>query len=215
MIRIDGEIGSDILGREKALIAVIIMLSLVIAGLSFYLCQQHSDLEILRGNYYSLRENYAILQEDHETLESEYDVLELEHGTLESKYTRLSSTYEEMSLLYEALEESYASLESELVEKDNAISKLMAQMEILQQMAEEAGVEIHYDTVVTGVLLKSGEIHLRASPDIALAVHEGERRDELLGVLAATPTGAAVFEARVFIDSTGDGDVAAMAGAVV
>jgi hypothetical protein len=85
--------------------------------------------------------------------------------------------------------------------------------QVLQQMVEEAGVEAHYDTVVTGVLLTSGEIHLKASLDTTLAVREGERRDELLGVLAATPTGAEVYEARVFIDSTGDGDVAAMAGA--
>jgi flavin-dependent dehydrogenase len=86
--------------------------------------------------------------------------------------------------------------------------------QVLQQMAEGAGVEVHYDTVVTGVLLKSGETFgLRASPDTTLVVREGERRDELLGVLAATPTGAEVYEARVFIDSTGDGDVAAMAGA--
>ena len=70
--------------------------------------------------------------------------------------------------------------------------------QVLQQMVEEAGVEVHYDTVVTGVLLKSGEIHLQppgAEPSVEVAVHEGERRDELLGVLAATPAGAVVYEA--------------------
>jgi flavin-dependent dehydrogenase len=88
--------------------------------------------------------------------------------------------------------------------------------QVLQQMVEEAGVEVHYDTVVTGVLLKSGEIHLQppgAEASREVAVREGERRDELLGVLAATPGGAAVYEARVFLDCTGDGDVAAMSGA--
>ena len=85
--------------------------------------------------------------------------------------------------------------------------------QVLQQMVEEAGVDIHYDTVVTGVLLKSGEVRLTPSPDTTLAVREGERRDELLGVLAATPAGSAVYEAKVFLDCTGDGDVAAMSGA--
>ena len=88
--------------------------------------------------------------------------------------------------------------------------------QVLQQMVEEAGVEVHYDTVVTGVLLKSGEIHLQppgAEPSVELALHDGERRDELLGVLAANPAGTAVYEAKVFLDCTGDGDVAAMSGA--
>jgi hypothetical protein len=85
--------------------------------------------------------------------------------------------------------------------------------QVLQQMVEEAGVEVHYDTVVTGVLLASGEIHLKADPSIALTVHPGGRHDALLGVLAANPAGAAVYEAKVFLDCTGDGDVAAMSGA--
>jgi hypothetical protein len=66
--------------------------------------------------------------------------------------------------------------------------------------------------VVTGVLLKGGEIHTSAQRSAALAVPGHQRRNELLGVLTASPSGVAVYEAQVFVDSTGDGDVSAMAG---
>ena len=85
--------------------------------------------------------------------------------------------------------------------------------QVLQEMAEEAGVEIHLNTTVTGVLLKGGEIQMSADPGAALAIREQETRNELLGALAVTPTGLVVYEAQVLIDSTGDGDIAAMAGA--
>jgi ribulose 1,5-bisphosphate synthetase/thiazole synthase/HEAT repeat protein len=85
--------------------------------------------------------------------------------------------------------------------------------QVLQEMAEQAGVEIHLDTVVTGVLLQEGEVRTAAEPGKEMIVHAGERRNELRGVFAASPSGLSVFEAKVFIDSTGDGDVATMAGA--
>jgi len=63
---------------------------------------------------------------------------------------------------------------------------------VLQQMAEEAGVEIVYEATASQVL------------------REGRR---VRGVLAATPAGFGTFAAAATVDSTGDGDVAALAGA--
>jgi uncharacterized membrane protein len=62
----------------------------------------------------------------------------------------------------------------------------------LLKAADEAGVEILFNTFVTGALV------------------EGNR---VCGVVVATRLGAAVIRARVVIDATGDGDVAAFAGA--
>lgn len=84
----------------------------------------------------------------------------------------------------------------------------------LQQMALEAGVEIVLNTVATGALLKGGKLQTNPEPGTSLAMLDGEEeRDQLVGILAATPDGAAVYGAEAFIDSTGDGDIAAMAGA--
>ncbi len=83
---------------------------------------------------------------------------------------------------------------------------------VLQQMLEEAGVEIHLNTVVTGVLLKGGRSRLKAEMGTELMPAE-ERRNEISGVIAVSPQGVALCEADVFIDSTGDGDIAVMAGA--
>jgi ribulose 1,5-bisphosphate synthetase/thiazole synthase len=85
---------------------------------------------------------------------------------------------------------------------------------VLQQMAQEAGVDILLNTVVTGVLLKGGRAQLKAKTGTELVLSERKgRRSELLGVIAAGPDGVAVYGAKVFIDSTGDGDIAAMSGA--
>ena len=86
----------------------------------------------------------------------------------------------------------------------------------LQQMAEEAGVDILLNTVVTGVLCKGvrgqrkAETGSRAS--IALSEKE-EKRNELLGVIAVGIEGVTAYGAKTFIDSTGDGDVAVMSEA--
>ena len=63
---------------------------------------------------------------------------------------------------------------------------------VLEQMAREAGVDVRYGVIAVG------------------AEMDGNR---ITGVYAATPHGKRLFRAEVVIDSTGDGDVAAMAGA--
>lgn len=65
---------------------------------------------------------------------------------------------------------------------------------VLQRMAEQAGVNIVLDTVVTGVKLDSSVRLLQA-------------------VVAIGNNGSSIYKADVFVDCTGDGDVVAMAGA--
>ncbi|HIE26108.1 TPA: FAD-dependent oxidoreductase [Candidatus Poribacteria bacterium] len=86
---------------------------------------------------------------------------------------------------------------------------------VLQQMAEEAGVDILLNTVVTGVLRAGGvRIQRRTETGTSIAIAEGkEEMNELLGVIAVGTAGISAYGAKVFIDSTGDGDVAVMAGA--
>ncbi len=88
---------------------------------------------------------------------------------------------------------------------------------ILQQMAEEAGVDILLDTVVSGVLREGGRTQLsaqEAESETAIAISDGkERLNKLLGIIAVGSEGVSVYKAKVFIDSTGDGDIAAMSGA--
>jgi len=62
----------------------------------------------------------------------------------------------------------------------------------LQEMAQEAGVEVEFEATVSAVVL------------------EGPR---LRAVVAATPAGLIRYPAQVFIDSTGDADLAVQAGA--
>jgi flavin-dependent dehydrogenase len=87
----------------------------------------------------------------------------------------------------------------------------------LQQMAEEVGVDILLNTVLTGVLRAGGRAQLdarKAEAETAIAIAEAlEERNRLLGVIAVGVEGVSVHRAKVFIDSTGDGDVAAMSGA--
>ncbi|NQT51354.1 FAD-dependent oxidoreductase, partial [bacterium] len=82
-----------------------------------------------------------------------------------------------------------------------------AKQVVLELMAAEAGVEIAYDTMVTGV---------RTAPvPSALPAAAGDRSEavrRITGVVGAGPEGNALYEAKVFVDGTGDGDVAAMAG---
>lgn len=77
---------------------------------------------------------------------------------------------------------------------------------VLQQMADEAGVELIFNTVITGV-------ETETIPSTLPATGREERKCRLTGAIAAGPTGNALYRAKVIIDSTGDGDVAAMAGA--
>jgi len=80
---------------------------------------------------------------------------------------------------------------------------------VLQQMLEESGVDIHLNTVVSGVLCKD-ETKKRST---AVAIPELEKKRRLTGVIAVSPDGVSVHNAKAFVDSTGDGDVAVMAGA--
>ena len=88
---------------------------------------------------------------------------------------------------------------------------------VLQQMAEEAGADILLNTVVTGVLREGGKTQLnakKAEAETAIAISEArEERNRLQGIIAVGPEGVSVYRAKVFIDSTGDGDIAAMSGA--
>ena len=86
---------------------------------------------------------------------------------------------------------------------------------VLQQMAEEAGVDIFLNTVVTGVLREGGvRIQHRTETGTSIAIAEKkEEMNKLRGVMALGAEGISVYGAKVFIDSTGDGDVAVMAGA--
>jgi hypothetical protein len=109
---------------------------------------------------------------------------------------------------------------------------------VLQQMVEEAGVDILLNTTVTGVLRegrKGRDTAGRVSTETAIAVSEQqeelntlsvEQRTyslprspvpslpcSLLGIIAVGPEGLSTYRAKAFIDSTGDGDVAVMAGA--
>ena len=85
---------------------------------------------------------------------------------------------------------------------------------VLQQMAEEEGVRILLNTLVTGVLTRGVEVRVEtAGKGRAIARRERERRTELEGLIAVGPEGVRVYRGKVFVDSTGDGDVAVMAGA--
>lgn len=63
---------------------------------------------------------------------------------------------------------------------------------VLEQMCIEAGVQVVYGATAIG------------------AIMEGNR---IKGIIAATPQGKMAFKAKAIVDSTGDADVAAMAGA--
>ncbi len=77
---------------------------------------------------------------------------------------------------------------------------------VLQKLCDDAGVELVFNTTVTGVETEDVPTRLPASGGAQTA-----RR--VTGVFAVGPTGSALYKAQVAIDSTGDGDVAAMAGA--
>ena len=77
---------------------------------------------------------------------------------------------------------------------------------VLQQMADEAGVELVFYTTTTGV----------ATSDVptALPAAAGQRAARrVTAVITAGPEGSALHRTKVVVDSTGDGDVAFMAGA--
>ncbi len=85
---------------------------------------------------------------------------------------------------------------------------------ILQQMLENAGVDIKLNTVVSGVLFRDSNKESEISAEKSIAIMDDKKRiRELSGIIAVGPMGLSIHNAKVFIDSTGDGDVAVMAGA--
>ncbi len=78
----------------------------------------------------------------------------------------------------------------------------------LEQMAAEAGVEVVYNTTITGA---QSEPMPSSLPTRADGGPEAVRR--VRAVVAAGPEGNALYRAKAFVDATGDGDLAAMAGA--
>lgn len=87
---------------------------------------------------------------------------------------------------------------------------------VLQQMAEEADVNILLNTVVTEVLCKERKVQREAETETGTSItlkEKEEKRNELLGVVAVGTEGISTYGAKVFIDSTGDGDIAVMSGA--
>jgi hypothetical protein len=81
----------------------------------------------------------------------------------------------------------------------------IAKRVVLQQMAHEAGVECVFNTTVTGAVVE-------AAPSVLPATGKELVRRPITGVVGAGPDGNATYRAKVVIDSTGDGDVAFMAG---
>ncbi|NCO37861.1 MAG: hypothetical protein COZ06_04060 [Armatimonadetes bacterium CG_4_10_14_3_um_filter_66_18] len=77
---------------------------------------------------------------------------------------------------------------------------------VLEQMAEEAALTIIYDTTATGV-----EMEDLATALPATGTEKPVRR--ITGVVTAGPEGGALYRGHAVIDSTGDADVAVMAGA--
>jgi len=83
----------------------------------------------------------------------------------------------------------------------------------LLQMATEAGVRLEFATTATGVMTESFDSPLSDSKAVARLASGGKPPVCVTAVVAAGPDGVRVCQAPVFVDSTGDGDVAAMAGA--
>ncbi|MEM7028884.1 MAG: FAD-dependent oxidoreductase [Chloroflexota bacterium] len=81
----------------------------------------------------------------------------------------------------------------------------IAKRVVLQQMADEAGINTIYDTILTGVQM--------ADRNETLPAVSGDASPrQIENVLAIGPQGNAIYKATTIIDSTGDADVAYMAG---
>jgi len=77
---------------------------------------------------------------------------------------------------------------------------------VLQEMADEAGVNLIFETTVTGV-------EMADLPGNLPAKGTDHPPRKIIGVVAVSPEGNAAHRAQVFIDCSGDGDVAFLAGA--
>lgn len=85
---------------------------------------------------------------------------------------------------------------------------------VLQQMVEEANVDILLNTVVTGVICEEEESQDEKDAGTEVSLPGGaEKMNKIQSVIAIGADGTAAYQADVFIDSTGDGDIAVMAGA--
>ncbi len=86
---------------------------------------------------------------------------------------------------------------------------------VLLQMALEAGVHLVFDAIMTGAISEKVEDEALNHGTVARRhpARPASAGQRLSAVLAADPAGMQVFHGKVFIDATGDGDLAAMAGA--
>ncbi len=83
---------------------------------------------------------------------------------------------------------------------------------VLLQMCLEAGVNVVFGTIATGVEVVEDGTPPPGKPSESRAVGPvGRPPRRLAAVLAAGPLGSVVYRAKAFVDSTGDADVAALA----
>lgn len=82
---------------------------------------------------------------------------------------------------------------------------------VLQQMADEAGVRSFFNQTLTDV--QTTPIEPNGRGNLPATGREGAPPRRLSGVIATGPDGNRFYRAEAVIDSTGDGDVAFMAGA--
>jgi HEAT repeat protein len=78
----------------------------------------------------------------------------------------------------------------------------------LETMLDEAGVDVRYGALLYDVATEAVPSSLPAKPG-----EKAQAMRRVSSVLAADAQGSCTYEAAVFIDATGDGDLAAMAGA--
>lgn len=117
---------------KTVFIAITITLSFIIAGQSFYLYQQYSDLEILRIKYSFLQEDYATLQEDRNVLEQRYASLESEHNSLISQYSALGLEHDSLKQEYTSLQSECSALQSEYLTLASEYNSLSQDFDSLQ-----------------------------------------------------------------------------------
>lgn len=126
--------------RNIKVLAVILVLSLIIACQSLYLYLQYKDFRDLTEKHALLQEDFTALQKSHWMLEVEHETLQLEHKTLisehdslKSEHSTLQSEYNKLSTDYKALESDYNSLEIKYKSLDSKYQKLFSDYQLLNE----------------------------------------------------------------------------------
>ena len=89
-----------------------------------------------------------------------------------------------------------------------------AKKQALHELTRDTGVEVLLNSTAIGVRLKGGQESVnRAGRELITRAGEPKAPGRISEVMVASPLSTASFEAKVVIDGTGDGDIAAMAGA--